>query len=102
MKDCLFTLYDESMAGIVSTLEPRNDIGALRIQVNDLSLAFITPLCSDNSDICHLSFSSLHLQLGNGDDVGQIAEFIEDILMHHRVRRQDHECLAVDLLTAQV
>jgi hypothetical protein len=53
MKDCLFTLYDESMAGVVSALEPRNDICALRIQVNDLTLTFITPLCTNNSDICH-------------------------------------------------
>jgi hypothetical protein len=53
MKDCLFTLYDESMAGIVSALEPRYNVCALCVQINDLPLAFITPLCSNNSDICH-------------------------------------------------
>jgi hypothetical protein len=53
MKDCPFPFDNKGVAGIVTSLEPGNHIGMLRIEINYLSFSFIPPLCSDDDDICH-------------------------------------------------
>ena len=44
---------DQRVAGIMSALETGDDIGALRQPVDDLALAFVTPLGADHGNICH-------------------------------------------------
>ena len=44
---------DQSVAGIMATLETDNDIGLFRQPVDDLAFAFVAPLGSDNHDIRH-------------------------------------------------
>jgi hypothetical protein len=41
------------MASVVTTLEPHNDVGLLGQPVDDLALAFVTPLGSDYDHVCH-------------------------------------------------
>ena len=45
---------DERVAGIVAALEAHDDVGALRQPVDDLALAFVAPLRSDDDHIRHL------------------------------------------------
>jgi len=42
------------MAGIMAALEAHHDIGALRQPIDDLALAFVTPLGADDHDIGHV------------------------------------------------
>ena len=46
-------LDDERMARIVPALKADDDVGALRQPVDDLALAFIAPLRTDDRDIRH-------------------------------------------------
>ena len=44
----------QRVAGIVAALEAHHDIGALRQPIDDLALAFVTPLGADDHDIGHV------------------------------------------------
>ena len=48
-----YAFDDKRVAGIVTALESHHHIGALRQPVDDLSLAFVSPLRSDNHHIGH-------------------------------------------------
>jgi hypothetical protein len=41
------------MAGVMAALEPHDHIGAARQPIDDLSLAFVTPLGADDGDVSH-------------------------------------------------
>jgi hypothetical protein len=43
------------MTGIVATLKAHDHVGALRKPVDNLALAFVTPLRADHYNIRHLS-----------------------------------------------
>ena len=45
---------DKGMAGVVAALEAHDDVGALRQPVDDLALAFVAPLRSDDDHIRHV------------------------------------------------
>jgi hypothetical protein len=51
------------MAGIVATLEAHDALCALGQPVNQLALAFITPLGSHDNDVA--SFACIHLVFSN-------------------------------------
>jgi hypothetical protein len=40
---------------VVTTLKPRNHIGALRQPINNLAFTFVAPLRADDYHICHPS-----------------------------------------------
>jgi hypothetical protein len=46
----LFILDDDRMAGIVSALVSGNNVSLSREIVDDLTLPFVSPLCSDDHD----------------------------------------------------
>ena len=45
---------DQRVSGIVTALEPRDDMGAFAQPVYDLALTFVAPLRADDHDICHV------------------------------------------------
>ncbi len=113
VQDGLLPLDDQGMSGIIAALEPGDDIGVCRIEVDDFSLSFITPLGSHNNHICHTDISpnkrlplktqgSLHFQFGDRDHVRQSPEFFDHIRGGAAVGAQDDHRLAVDLFAAQV
>ena len=57
MQDGLLALDDQGMAGVVAPLEPGDHIGVLRVQIDNLSLPFVTPLGSHNHHVCHTDMS---------------------------------------------
>jgi hypothetical protein len=48
------------MSGVVTARIPDDDICLLREHVNDLALAFVTPLGADENRVCHKSKLRLH------------------------------------------
>ena len=50
---------DQRVAGIVPALEAHDDVGALRQPVDDLALAFVTPLGADHGYVGHGFIPSL-------------------------------------------
>ena len=53
MQDGLLPLDDQGVAGVVAPLEPGDDIGVFRIEIDNFSLSFITPLGSNHDHVCH-------------------------------------------------
>jgi hypothetical protein len=45
--------YDDGMAGIITPLEAHNNICIFGKEIDDLPLAFVSPLCTDNNYISH-------------------------------------------------
>jgi hypothetical protein len=61
MKDELFSLQNDRMAGIISPLKTNDRIGVSSQQIDDLSFALIPPLSSNNYHAGHGHlFSSMH------------------------------------------
>ena len=54
MQDRLFSVDDEGVAGIIAALKSDYDIRVLGEEVDDLTLALISPLSSDDSYVGHL------------------------------------------------
>ena len=52
LRMCFFIADQDGVSGVVATLIASDDIESLGDQVNDLSLAFVTPLGSDYDDVC--------------------------------------------------
>ena len=51
----LRSVDDKRMAGIMAAIETHDAVGLLREPVDDLALAFVTPLSAHNHNIsCHL------------------------------------------------
>ena len=44
-------IIDDGMPGVGTALIAHNDIGILGKQIDNLALAFITPLCADDYDV---------------------------------------------------
>src|SRR5690606_28341185 len=63
LKHSLVATDDQGVAGVVAALETHHATGALGEQVDDLALAFITPLGADHDDI-----------LGHGNSLGILEE----------------------------
>ena len=57
MQDRLFSVDDEGVAGIIAALKSDYDIRVLGEEVDDLALALISPLSSDDSYVGHVSHS---------------------------------------------
>src|SRR5690349_21102814 len=53
MGDQLLAVDDERVAGVGPATEARDDVGVLGIEVNDLALALVAPLGSDDHDDRH-------------------------------------------------
>jgi hypothetical protein len=54
MKNKLLTAHNHGVAGVIAPLKPDNNIGMFCQQINDLALAFITPLGADYDYVSHL------------------------------------------------
>ena len=62
MQNRLVAIDDERMTGIVATLKTHHRLGLVSEQVNDLALAFITPVRTNNDYIlAHFSVPELLL-----------------------------------------
>ncbi len=49
-----FVTNYQRVTGIVAALVTDDLLGMLRVDVNDFTFAFVTPLGADNDDICHI------------------------------------------------
>jgi hypothetical protein len=59
VKDKLITPYHQGMAGVISSLKTDNHVSKLAEEVDDLPLAFVTPLTSHDYHVGHfLTLSS--------------------------------------------
>jgi hypothetical protein len=54
MENKLFSTHNHGVSGIVAALKPDHEIGIFCQQINDLTLAFITPLGADYDYVGHL------------------------------------------------
>ena len=45
---------DQSVAGVMTALEPHHHVGAARQPIDDLALAFVAPLGADDGDVSHV------------------------------------------------
>jgi hypothetical protein len=59
VKYSLLAVDDQRVTGIVTALEACDSSRAIREQIHDLSLAFITPLGADDNDILTHGLSDL-------------------------------------------
>jgi hypothetical protein len=57
MRCRMLALDDQGMAGVVAPVEPDDDIGVLRVQIDNFSLPLVTPLGSHNHHVCHTDIS---------------------------------------------
>ncbi len=62
MQDGLLPLDDQGVTRIVSPLESGDHIRIFRIEIDDLSFSFITPLGSDHHHVCHEKSSLLSVE----------------------------------------
>ena len=59
---CLLPVDNQGMSGIVTALKPDHSPDSLRQQIDDLTLAFVSPLGADNDYVfTHLYFLDLPL-----------------------------------------
>jgi len=54
MEDCLDAVDHERMAGVVPALKPHDDVRLGGEQIDDLSLALVAPLKTDDDDALNL------------------------------------------------
>ena len=77
MQYCFYTIDYQRMPGIVSSLESDHGIGLLGEKVNDLALAFVTPLRADDyHGLCHLA-----THLFDAPTIGPLNQFSVTLLI---------------------
>jgi hypothetical protein len=62
MENGLLPIDDKGVTRIVSPLKSCDHIRIFRIQIDNLSFAFITPLGSNHHDVCHEKSSLLSVE----------------------------------------
>ena len=113
MQDGLLALDDQGVAGIVAPLEPDDDIGVLRVKIDNFSLSLRHPTgfpqqprlpyrYLSQQNVIREDAGSLHFQFGDRDHVRQFPEFFDHIRGGDAVGAQDDHRLAVDLFAAQM
>jgi hypothetical protein len=53
MADHLLAFDDHCVSGVVAALEPHDEVGVFRQQIDNLPFSFIPPLGSDDHDVGH-------------------------------------------------
>jgi hypothetical protein len=71
MEDPLLAVDDQRVAGVVAALEPDDHLCALGQQIDQLALAFVTPLRTDNRCDRHLEL--LGTLMPEGENVAWIS-----------------------------
>jgi hypothetical protein len=57
------TVNDQRMTGVIASLKAYHDICIFGEEVDDLALAFVPPLSSDDCDVGHLFISDLRFPI---------------------------------------
>jgi hypothetical protein len=53
MKDGLFTVHHQCVAGVITALEADDNVRILSEEVDDFAFTFVSPLGADDRDVCH-------------------------------------------------
>ena len=66
MKNVFLAVKEDGVSGVVSSLVPGNNVEVRREKINDLALAFVTPLGADHNQISQSISQGVVNRFGGG------------------------------------